>query len=92
MIFFMVKKYFILYSHFTFFREVNNDNNDALLLSKGDNNDDDNNPYNENDNYQNKHPNGDNKKHPYVKVLVDDPYNNRDIVLNVAKKQKGVYI
>lgn len=77
----MVKKYFILDSYFTFFREVNNDNNDSLLLSKCDNNDD-NNPYNENDNSHN--------KHPYVKVLVDDPYNNRDIILNVTKKQKGI--
>jgi len=84
MIFFMVKKYFILDSHFTFFREVNNDNNDSPFSSKCDNNNDDNNPYNENDNSHN--------KHPYVKVLVDDPYNNRDIILNVTKKQKGIYI
>jgi len=82
MIFFMVKKYFILDSHFTFFREVNNDNNDSPFSSKCDNNNDDNNPYNENDNSHN--------KHPYVKVLVDDPYNNRDIILNVTKKQKGI--
>ena len=82
MIFFMVEKYFILDSHFTFFREVNNDNNDSPFLSKCDNNNDDNNPYNENDNSHN--------KHPYVKVLVDDPYNNRDIILNVTKKQRGI--
>jgi hypothetical protein len=86
MIFFMVKKY-ILNSHFTFFKEVNNDNNCSPYLSKGDNNDD----YNP-ENYKNKHKNGNNKKHPYVKVLVDDPCNNRDIILNVTKKQKGVYI
>jgi hypothetical protein len=92
MIFFMVKKYSILDSYFTFFREVNKDNNDSPLLSKCDNNNDDNNPYNEKDNSHNKHQNGDNKKHPYVKVLVDDPYSNRDIILNVTKKQKGVYI
>ena len=94
MIFFMVKKYLILNSHFSFFpspqacgegKEVNNDNNYSPYLSKCDNNDD-NNPYN----YQNNHQNGDNKKHPYVKVLVDDPYNNRDIILNVTKKQNGV--
>jgi hypothetical protein len=62
------------------------------LLSKCDNNNDDNNPYNENDNSHNKPKDGDNKNHPYVKVLVDDPYSNRDIILNVTKKQKGVYI
>lgn len=31
-------------------------------------------------------------KHKYVKVLVKDPFNNRDIILKVAKKQKGVYL
>jgi len=28
----------------------------------------------------------------YVKVLVEDPYNNRDIILKLTKKQKGVYV
>ena len=31
-------------------------------------------------------------KHKYVKVLVKDPFSNRDIILKVAKKQKGVYL
>jgi hypothetical protein len=31
-------------------------------------------------------------KHKYVKILVDDPFNNRNIILKVTKKQKGVYI
>jgi hypothetical protein len=31
-------------------------------------------------------------KHNYVKVLVKDPFNNRDIILKVTKKQKGVYL
>jgi hypothetical protein len=31
-------------------------------------------------------------KHKYVKILVDDPCNNRDIILEVTKKQKGVYV
>jgi hypothetical protein len=31
-------------------------------------------------------------KYNYVKVLVTDPFNNRDIILRVAKKQKGVYL
>jgi len=30
------------------------------------------------------------KKHNYVKVLVDDPFYNRDIILKVTKKQKGI--
>ena len=33
-----------------------------------------------------------NTKYNYTKVLVEDPYNNRDIIAKVAKKQKGVYI
>lgn len=40
--------------------------------------------------------NQDNKKfkaeNNYVKVLVVDPYNNRDIILKLTKKQKGVYV
>ena len=28
----------------------------------------------------------------YVKILVKDPYNNRDIILNVTKKQKGLFL
>lgn len=31
-------------------------------------------------------------KEKYVKILVEDPYNNRDLILKVAKKQKGIYI
>jgi hypothetical protein len=36
---------------------------------------------------------GDKKfKHKYVKVLVKDPFNNRDLILKLTKKQKGVYL
>lgn len=28
----------------------------------------------------------------YTKVVVENPYNNRDIILKITKKQKGVYI
>ena len=31
-------------------------------------------------------------KNKYVKILVEDPYNNRDIILKLTKKQKGVYV
>lgn len=27
-----------------------------------------------------------------IKVLVDDPFNNRNLILNVTKSQKGIYI
>lgn len=33
-----------------------------------------------------------NPKFKYVKVLVKDPYNNRDVILKLTKKQKGIYI
>jgi hypothetical protein len=29
-------------------------------------------------------------KQKYVKILVNDPFNNRDVILKVTKKQKGV--
>nr|YP_009072328.1 GIY-YIG endonuclease [Sclerotinia borealis]AHX82992.1 GIY-YIG endonuclease [Sclerotinia borealis] len=31
-------------------------------------------------------------KDKYVKIIVEDPYNNRDILVGVTKKQKGVYV
>lgn len=31
-------------------------------------------------------------QHNYVKVLVKDPFNNRETILRVTKKQKGVYL
>jgi hypothetical protein len=97
MIFFMVEKYFILNSQaITFFSEKkteNSDNNNSSLISQCDNKNDGYNMYNKNRyNADNPHENGNGKKHNYVKVLVDDPFNNRDIVLEVSKKQKGVYI
>jgi cytochrome c oxidase subunit 1 len=94
MIFFMVEKIFILKSQpITFFKKVNSDNNNSSLISESDNkndgyNDDNKNRYND----DNKHGNDNGKKHNYVKVLVDDPFNNRDIILKVTKKQKGIYI
>lgn len=97
MIFFMVEKYFILKSQpITFFSEkkmVNSDNNNSSLISECDNNNKGYNNDNKNrDNEDNPRENGKGKKHNYVKVLVDDPFNNRDIVLEVSKNQKGVYI
>lgn len=93
MIFFMVEKNFILKSQPITTREgtVNSDNNNSLLISESDNNNDGYNGNKNRDNDDNKHENDQGKKHNYVKVLVDDPFNNRDI-LKVTKKQKGVYI
>jgi group I intron endonuclease len=36
--------------------------------------------------------NNDNKNPKYVKVVINDPFNNRDIILKVTKKQKGVLL
>lgn len=89
----MVEKNFILKPQpFTFFNKVNGDNNNSNSINISNNNNDDYN-YDNNDNHnENKHENGKNKKHNYVKVLVGDPFNKRDIILKVTKKQKGVYI
>lgn len=94
MIFFMVEKYFILKSQsITYFKKVNSDNNSLSLISESDNNNDGYNGDNKNRNNENNQiEKGNGKKHNYVKVLVDDPFNNRDIILKVTKKQKGVYI
>lgn len=86
MIFFMVEKKFILKSQLsTFFYKVDNDNNNLPLNEH--------NGLNNNQNFHenNEHNNND-KKHKYIKVLVDDPFNNRNIILNVTKSQKGIYI
>jgi hypothetical protein len=93
MIFFMVEKYFVLKSQpFTFFKEVYSDNNSSSLTSECNNKNDGYNDNKNRDNQDNKHENSNVKKHNYVKVLVDDPFNNRDIILKVTKNQKGVYI
>lgn len=86
----MVKKYSILNLHITFFKKVNSADNNSFLLNKCYINNGSHKPENENNNPHNKENDG--KKHNYVKVLVDAPYDNRDIILKVTKKQKGVYI
>lgn len=45
-----------------------------------------------NDNNDNKGNKDFKPKDRYIKVLVEDPYNNRNIILKVTKKQKGVYV
>lgn len=89
----MVEKYFILKSQsFNLFNKVNDNNNSPLSednnnspLSKDNNN---HKYYDNNNQFENNYE----KKINYVKVLVDDPFNNRDIILKVTKKQKGIYI
>lgn len=57
--------------------KINNDSNNVLTIGNNINNQD------------NKDP--EDSKYKYVKVLVHDPFNNRDIILKVTKKQKGVF-
>jgi GIY-YIG catalytic domain/NUMOD1 domain len=40
----------------------------------------------------NNNDNKENTKFKYIKVIVENPYKNRDTILKVTKKQKGVYI
>jgi hypothetical protein len=77
MIFFMVKKNFIF--NFNSQSCVQNEkvkNDNNLIIITSNNKPE-----------GNKDPKG-----KYVKIVVKDPYNNRDIILKVSKKQKGVYI
>jgi len=60
-------------------------NNKNILGNNNNNNDNDNNNDGSDKNLKK-------YKHKYVKILVDDPFNNRDIILRVTKKQKGVYV
>jgi hypothetical protein len=86
MIFFMVEKHFYIFNvkpqPSLEIGEVNNDNNDVVITSNDNNNNE--------GNGAPKNPK--NSKHKYIKVLVEDPFNNRDIILKVTKKQKGVYV
>ena len=89
MIFFMVNLFKMLNmisSHSLLSVIDNNDKN--IIIIGSDNN---------NNNNNNKWDNKNNDDYPknsrkYTKLLVDDPFNNRDIILRVTKKQKGVYI
>ena len=81
MIFFMVgKQIFFCIFNFKFEPSLNleevNNDNNNTLIISNDNNNGEN----------------ENSKDKYVKILVNDPFNNRDIILKVSKKQKGIYI
>lgn len=81
MIFFMVEKSFNVLNmkSQSLHRDMENDsdNNNVVEIGNDNNNNDDKDPL---------------KKYKYVKVIVNDPLNNRDILAKVAKKQRGVYL
>jgi len=84
MIFFMVENFFINFiSEFSFsiVQFSSHYGNNSVTLTIGNNNDD-----------FNKNTSKDPKQHKYIKILINDPFNNRDIILKVTKKQIGVYL
>lgn len=71
---------------------VNDSDNKNIVVIGNDNNDNDNNNNDNNNNNDGNYKNLKKFEHKYIKILVNDPFNNRDIILRVTKKQKGVYI
>lgn len=90
MIFFMVKNFSMLnkksQSLYAEMITLHNSDDKNIIKIGYDNNNNDNNNNNDETNKDLK------SKYKYVKVLVDNPFNNRDVILRVCKKQKGVYI
>jgi radical SAM superfamily enzyme YgiQ (UPF0313 family) len=79
MIFFMVKfNPYMFNKSKPFLVSANTKNNDNDIIIIG------------NDNNDKKEKRND--KFKYIKIIVENPYNNRDTILKVTKKQKGVYI
>ena len=77
MIFFMVKfNAYMFNKSKPLLANTNTNNNDSIII--------------ENDNKNEKEKRND--KFKYIKIIVENPYNNRDTILKVTKKQKGVYI
>ncbi len=81
MIFFMVKVYEKMSNIKSESLSANTDNDFDLMIGN------DNNGHNNNDHEDNK-----NFNHKHVKVFIKDPYNNRDAILKITKRQKGVYV
>jgi hypothetical protein len=79
MIFFMVKFNAYMFNKYkSWLVSVNNEINDNNNMIISNNN---------NDNKEKE-----NNKFKYTKIIVENPYNNRDTILKITKKQKGVYI
>jgi len=78
MIFFMVENFRLNFKSQPCLNteKIGDDNNNILIIGKAKDN-------GGNKNYQD-------PKQKYVKILVNDPFNNRDVILKVTKKQKGI--
>jgi hypothetical protein len=80
MIFFMVKFNIYMFSKYkSWLVSVSSEINDNynMIISNNNNNQD---------------KEKENNKFKYTKIIIKNPYNNRDIILKITKKQKGVYI
>jgi hypothetical protein len=75
-----MKPQLVLYTN-----KTSGDNNNEIKIGN-DNNNEGNNDNRDKNNKDN------NSKYKYVKVLVENPFNNRNIILKVSKKQKGIYV
>lgn len=64
----------------------------SWLISVNNEINDNNNMIITNNNNDNKEKDKENNKFKYTKIIVKNPYNNRDTILKFTKKQKGVYI
>ena len=67
----------------------NSDDKNIIKIDYDNNNNNNNNDKNNNNDETDKDLKS---KYKYVKVLVNNPFNNRDIILRVCKKQRGVYV
>src|SRR5204863_10078182 len=88
MIFFMVNNFNVLNikSQPLHMEMINNEDKNIVIVGNDNNNNGNINNNDGNDKNLKKY------KDKYIKILVNDPFNNRDIILRVTKKQKGVYV
>ena len=85
MIFFMVKFNAYMFNKYKSWlvsvsSEINDKNNMIISNNNNDNKEKDEEKAKENNKFK------------YTKIIVENPYNNRDTILKITKKQKGVYI
>ena len=77
MIFFMVNKWRLFNLKFKSNYTLCNNQDNYIYITDNNNNNN----------------NGDNKEIPkYTKIYIENPFNNRDLILKVSKNQKGVYV
>jgi len=85
MIFFMVDRRRLFNRNFHYHSNLCNNITDTIIIKSNNSNNSNNNNNNNDDN---------NKKNipKYTKIFIEDPFNNRKLVLKATKSQKGVYV